>query len=141
MNEPAGPHAETGDARKPTEHDLVMEKWVLRAYSAACLIGVAVCLWIAFDVVQRVPLDTRLPYTGRLSRNGLPLPVSLGMTPLALALLARPYKGKKGYAFKTRRTRIIFSAVVPVIIVVLVWFHWRFGQALLIEGGAISGSG
>ncbi|CEA06750.1 hypothetical protein BN1051_00110 [Arthrobacter saudimassiliensis] len=127
---------EPGPRSKPnlSERDLVLGKRVIRFMTVGCLAALVVNLAIAVYVFQSVPLDTRLPYSGRFGRNGIPMPIAMGVFVVFLALFARPYGSKAHHMGK--RARVILYILAVAIMVVAVWAQWELAKAILVEGGA-----
>lgn len=108
-------------------------------YSAViCAVAFVACLGIAIYVLFSVPLGTRMPYSGRYGRNGIPMPVALLPFLVVLSGLFRASikrdahhmgKGSRGGVY------VIGTAMVVGCVVA----QWLFAQSILIEGGAFAG--
>lgn len=137
----AGASSDAGGEAVPdglTEEDLQLGKRAVKLKTIACLIAFVACLGIAVFVLSSVPWDTRMPYTGRFGRNGIPAPIA--MLPCLLVLLGFWRSGKKPDAHHMGKgSRIGYFILAPAIIIACVFGQWILAEAILIEGGFLPG--
>ena len=92
-----------GTAQPPknlTSQDLVLGARASRYVDVLCLAGLGIASVLAVLVFISVPLDTRLPYSGRFARNGIPMPISAPTNSLE-RICGRQTKQVRGVALIT----------------------------------------
>lgn len=89
MDKPSGV-TKTGPAQRTlTDEDLRLGKQNVLITRVACVIALIVCLGLAVYVFQHVPAETRLPYSGKYGRNGIPMPISVLLMPVVVLIILR----------------------------------------------------
>lgn len=96
------------------------------------------CFGAAVYVFLSVPLTTRLPYSGQYGRNGIPMPFAVSPALIGLFVLWRD--GRKPDAHHMRKgPRIGVYTFGTLLVGGIVYAQWLIAEALLIEGGVLSG--
>jgi hypothetical protein len=130
-----------GDEAVPegfTEEDLRLGRRASRIIYLSCGVALVACLGIAAFVLVSVPLDTRMPYSSRFGRNGIPAPIA--MLPALVVLFGMWRAGRKPDAHHMRKGSRVGSYILgTVIIAVCVFFQGAFAQGILVEGGFLAG--
>ncbi|WP_394251282.1 hypothetical protein [Arthrobacter pityocampae] len=120
-----------------TEEDLRLGRKASKTMDRLCVIALVACLAMAAFVLINVPWDTRMPYSGRFGRNGIPAPVAL--IPALIVLFGFWRSGKKSDSHHMRKgSRVGMYIAGGTIVLACVFFQWRFAEAILIEGGFLS---
>ena len=123
---------------KLTEQDLLLGEKAVRIKSALCVIAFTICIGIAVFVFLSVPLDTRMPYSGRFGRNGLPMPAVMLLPLVALLILWR--SGRKPDAHHMGQgMRRFYYVLAPAMIFGIMCGQLTFAKLILIEAGAYPG--
>ena len=123
-------------ARELTEEDLLLGKKAVRAIEIMCLAAMVVCAGIAVIVFASVPLDTKLPYSGQFSRDGIPMPIAMLAVFLVLVGLWRATKKPDAHHL-SKGARVRVPILGAVLILAFVGAQWAMAQAILVEGGAL----
>lgn len=125
-----------GSASKFTEQDLLLGKKASKYIDIICLLALIATLGMAVFVLLNVPLDTRLDYSGRFGRNGLPMPAVMLLPPLFLFFLWRTGKRPDAHHMK-KPSRLATYVVGTVMVSVCIFFQGVFAEAALIAGGVL----
>ncbi len=120
-----------------TEQDLRLGRKASNIIDKLCIVALFACLGMAVFVFLNVPLDTRMPYSGRFGRNGIPAPIA--MLPALVVLVGFWRSGRKPNAHHMRSgSRVGLYVIGTAVIVACVVFQWNFAEAILTEGGFLS---
>ena len=120
-----------------TEEDLRLGRKASRTMDRFCVVALIACLGMAAFVFTNVPWDTRMPYSGRFGRDGIPAPIA--MLPALIVLLGFWRSGKKPDAHHMRKgSRVGMYIVGSAIVAACVFFQWQFAEAILVQGGFLS---
>ena len=138
MDKPSGV-TKTGPAQRTlTDEDLRLGKRNVLITRVACVIALVVCLGLAVYVFQHVPAETRLPYSGKYGRNGIPMPISVLLMPVVVLIILRN-AFTRGAHEMGRGARIGSYILGLGMILGLVIGQLAIAEGLLIEGGAMPG--
>lgn len=122
-----------------TERDLRLGRKASRIIDKLCIVALVACLGMAVFVFMNVPLETRMPYSGRFGRDGIPAPIA--MLPAIVVLVLFWRSGKKPDAHHMRNgSRVGLYVIGTAITVACVLFQWNFAEAILAEGGFLTSS-
>lgn len=119
-----------------TESDLVLGKRAIRIMTILGAAALVVCIGIAVYVFQNVPMDTRLSYSGRFGRNGIPMPLAITVMPLVLALMLRPSRGGRAHHMG-RNKRVAYYVLQSAVFIAAVWGQWVMAELLMAEAGLL----
>lgn len=72
-----------------TEQDFLLGKRATLIIDILCVFAFIACAGIAIYVFLSVPFGTRMDYSGQFGRNGIPIPVAMLVTLVALFLFWR----------------------------------------------------
>ncbi|MBP3042937.1 hypothetical protein J2M54_05155 [Arthrobacter sp. zg-ZUI227] len=75
-----------------TEQDKLLGKRATRIIDILCVLAFVACAGIAIFVFLSVPFGTRMDYSGQFGRNGIPMPIAMLVTLVALFLFWRTGK-------------------------------------------------
>ncbi|CEA06759.1 hypothetical protein BN1051_00115 [Arthrobacter saudimassiliensis] len=121
-----------------TERDLVLGKRAIRIMTILGTLAFVVCIGIAIYVFQNVPMETRLPYTGRFGRNGIPMPLAISAVPFALVVMLRPSWGRRAHHMGKKK-RVAYYVLLSAILIGAVYGQRVMAETLMIEAGVLSG--
>ncbi|MBP3036568.1 hypothetical protein J2M53_09930 [Arthrobacter sp. zg-ZUI100] len=113
-----------------TEQDKLLGKRATRIIDILCVLAFVACAGIAIFVFLSVPFGTRMDYSGQFGRNGIPMPVAMLVTLVALFLFWRG--GKKPDAHHMGKGgRIVLYILGPAIVVGCVAGQLVMAQSIL----------
>ncbi|MBD7993840.1 hypothetical protein H9639_00785 [Arthrobacter sp. Sa2CUA1] len=121
-----------------TERDLLLGKRAIRIVTILGVVAFVVCVGMAVYVFQNVPVDTRLPYSGRFGRSGMPMPFAIGVIPVALIVLVRPSTSRRAHHMG-KKSRIGYYILLPPMLLGAVYGQFVMAELLMIESGALPG--
>lgn len=129
--------AQSDSARSYTQEDLQAGARVVRFALWCVSIALIAVLIMAVYTFLNVPWETRLDYSGRYGRDGLPMQVVLMAAPVMFCIMLwqmrKPSAGRMG---KSSRVIGIFGTIAFVIFGL--WGQWYLAHELLVAGGALS---
>lgn len=138
INDDVNASGDRDSQRGFTPEDLELGKKAVKFVSVLSMIALVVALGITFYVFMSVPWDTRLPYSGRFGRNGLPMPFVMMLCLVLLIMFWRI--GKKPTAHHMgKASRGAYYILPPMMILGVVWGQWVLAASILVEGGALPG--
>ena len=108
-------------ARKFTELELGAK--ANNIIQVLCVVGFVLCLGIGVFVFSTVPLDARLSYSGRFGRNGIPMPLAMGLAPVCALFLWRATRKPDANHMGKGGRMIIYWLGVPFVLLFPI-FHW-----------------
>lgn len=121
-----------------TERDIELGA---RANKVAKVLGVCaliLTLGIAIFVLVLLPLDTRLAYSGRLGRNGIPMPIAVAIIPLAIFLTIRPVlKPKSDIDHMNKGDRVIIYWIGVPMFLFFLYGQWVIAESMLSDAGVL----
>lgn len=119
-----------------SEQDLQLGKRAVRITDIVCIAGFLAAVGISIYVLLAVPMDTRIPFSGKRDNAGLIMPIIIVMTPIILFFFWRSGKTPKAHMMnRGARIRSYLLAIIGT--VALLSVHVALARALLIEGGAL----
>lgn len=131
---------DTASSPKFTERDIELGA---RANKIAKLLGIWVlilCLAIAVFAFVVLPLDTRLAYSGRLGRSGIPMPMAMAIMPLAVFFTVRPLLiPKPDIDHMDKGGRIIIYCIGVPMLLFFLFGQFFLVQSMLSDAGVFSG--
>lgn len=110
-----------------------------RAIRIMTILGAAalvVCIGIAVYIFQNVQMDTRLPYSGRFGRNGIPMPLAITGIPFLLVLMLRPSRSRRAHNM-SKKKRIAYYLLQSAVFIAAVWGQWVMAELLMVEAGLL----
>ena len=123
-----------------TETDLILGKKAVRISLFLCLLATLALVAMAVYVYQSVPLDTRMPYSGRGGRSGrgIPMPIAVMICLIFPFILWRSVR-KPSAHHMAKGARVALYVVTAVMFLGTVFGQWSITKAILVEGGVLSG--
>lgn len=123
-----------------TEHEIELGA---RANRVARVLGIVVlilCLGIAVFALFVLPIDTRLAYSGRLGRNGIPMPIAMAVMPLAVFFTVRPLlKPNPDVNGMNKSGRMIIYWICLPMFLFFLYGQWVLAESMLSEAGVFPG--
>ena len=122
-----------------TEHELRLGATANRVFLSLSVLVLILGLGIAVFVLSVLPLDTRLAYSGRLGRNGIPMPIAVAVMPLAVFFTLRPLLKPKPDANHMDKggRMIIYWIGVPMLLLFL-YGQWIIAESMLSDAGLLA---
>ena len=123
---------------KLPEHDLELGAKANRVLQMMCVVVFIVCLGIAVFVVSTVPLDTRLSYSGRFGRSGIPMPFAMAVVPLVVFFTWRATRKPDAHHMGKGDRMVAYWIGVPMVLAFL-YGHWILAESMLVDVGVLAG--
>lgn len=127
-------------SEKFTERDLELGARTNRVFLVLSVVVLILCVGLAIFTLFVLPLDTRLAYTGRLGRNGIPMPIALAIMPLAVFFTVRPLlKPKPDVNHMDKGGRMIIYWIGAPMLLLFLYGQWIIAESMLSDAGVFSG--
>lgn len=125
---------------KFTERDRELGVRANRVFLVLSVIVFILCVGVAIVALFILPMDTRLAYNGRLGRNGIPMPIALAITPLAVFFTVRPLlKPKPDVNHMDKGGRMIIYWIGVPMLLLFLYGQWIIAESMLSDAGAFPG--
>lgn len=126
--------------KKFTEQDLLLGIKASNFINIICVVAFLTCVAIAVFVLFSVPLETKLPYTGKYNRSGdgMPMPIALLLALIFLFIFWR--SGRKPDAHHMAKgSRVGLYILGTILVVGSVIGQIVIAKSILVEGGYLTG--